>query len=170
MGKFEPTYSVPEYDVVESRVTDEFEVYDHPVEVIAKTGMVELNAGWTTKPERIVSFEGKIFETSEKEEVLGEYEMFHVEMTLWPLPRWMEVLARLGNEEEPGSVEEFFYNFMLHLGWDAGWYVDAKVCREHFESLIDKMIAAGAFAENEDTEVDSWKPSCQIYSKSMVLE
>lgn len=169
MGKFEPTYSVPEFDVVEARVTDEFEVYEHPVEVIAQTGMVKLNAGWSEKSERIVSFEGKIYESSAKEEVRGEYEMFHLDVTLWPLPRWMRILARLGNEEEPGSVEEFFYDFMLHLGWDAGWYVDAEVCREHFESVIEKMIASEAFAE-EGRETDSWKPSCQVYSNSMVLE
>lgn len=165
MGKFEPTYSVPELDVVESRVTEEFTVYEHPVEVIATTGMVEIYAGWRTQPERVVCFEGVMYDET-GETIISEYEMFHVDVTLWPLPRWMEVLARLGNEEEPGSVEEFFYNFMLHLGWGADFYVDAEVSRDHFETLVESMIDAGAFAE-DGRENESWKPHCQIYSKSV---
>jgi len=168
MGKYEPSYSIPELDVVESQVVVNFSVYEHPVDVIATTGMVELNAGWKKQPERVVCFEGVIYETSEKEIIIGEHEMFHLDVTLWPLPRWMEIIAMLGNEEEPGSVEEFFYNFMLHLGWDADLFIDEDIIRDDFETLAEKMIAEDAFSTDETTD-SSLKPHCQIYSDSVGL-
>lgn len=168
MGSFNPTYTVPEFEETEAVVTHEFKWEDCLVVVEARTGMVRVNAGWTERPERIVAFEGWLYESSSKEELLGEYEMFHIDTTLHPLPRWMEVLARLGNEEEPGSVEEFFYDFMFQLGYDAGFIVPPDDIRDSFETIAEELVSEGAFADSSTERESSWKPYCTIYANEFI--